>query len=453
MEEINSIFKRELSINFFHKTDVMSEPNVEFEKKQFKERIFEILFAGEDEYIPGFVIDNIPSLLRDCCGVFNERREKDVFLTGALVALGGSFHNLYAYNEVDRKNVSPNLVAFIVAPPASGKRALEYSKKLIYGIRDTFQSVKKRKLIIPANNSAAGLLQLMYENEGAGVIIESEIDTLLNAQKQEWGKNSDIIRNSFDNENYSMYRKLDKEYIEIEKPKLSIALSGTENQFKELMVSVENGLFSRGCYYFFEDNQPTLKSFGRLNTELNIDDQFARFAKIANDYYEQLCSYEKVQVRFTELQLRQIQATLQEYYDYVYEENKELEANVKRAFTIALKISTILEALSRVETGTMKEDNECMDNSLKVGMLLTATYLSHSLLALEAVGGQKKLSAHSDNFTRLYQSLPKEFLKTEVIEKAISMRMSQRTAYNAIKFFRDKNWIELNIEGKFKKIK
>ena len=144
------------------------------------------------DYIPDYVYERLPKLLKDSCNIFTEKREQDVFLTGALSVLGGCFHNAYAYNTVDKKGISPNLFAFIVAPPASGKRALNYSKKVAASIESAFRAKKfaekipKAMFIIPANISSAGLIQVLNENEGVGIMVESEIDTLVNATKQEW---------------------------------------------------------------------------------------------------------------------------------------------------------------------------------------------------------------------------------------------------------------------------
>lgn len=57
----------------------------------------------EEDFIPQSVYDELPSLLKDACNMFNDKHEKDIFLLGALAALGGAFHNLYAYNDVDKK--------------------------------------------------------------------------------------------------------------------------------------------------------------------------------------------------------------------------------------------------------------------------------------------------------------------------------------------------------------
>ena len=191
------------------------------------------LAKKEDDLISESVYEHLPLLLKETCEIFNDDHERDIFLLGTLSALSGCLHNLFAYNDEDKKGVAPNLLTFIVAPPASGKGALKYSKRLLSEIKKTFASnntelgsKESGKLQIPANVSSAGLIQLLQKNKGVGVMIESEIDTLVNANKQDWGNYSDVLRNAFENESASLYRKTDKEHAEIENLKVSLAISG-----------------------------------------------------------------------------------------------------------------------------------------------------------------------------------------------------------------------------------
>lgn len=323
------------------------------------------------DYIPDSVYKNLPEILKESSNIFTDRYEKDVFLLGALGVLSGCFHNLYATNAVDKKNVAVNLLIFIIAPPASGKGVLKYSKKLVDEIKNTFAVSSKvlgskntGKLLIPANSSASGLIQLLRQNNGVGIMIESEIDTLVNANKQDWGNYSDILRNSFENERVSLYRKTEKEYIELDNLKLALAISGTPGQFKTLMSSVENGLFSRGCYYLFDNTGSSLTCFGRMNSTKNIDVHFADFAKIANDYYNLHLSHDKIEVSFNQQQLTEIQTRLNSEFQRIVI-FPELKANIKRSFTIALKIASLLTFLKECESGKITDKIDCSDIALK----------------------------------------------------------------------------------------
>ena len=103
----------------------------------------------------------------------------------------------------------------------------------------------EKMLFLPANNSSSGMFQLLENNEGKGLIFETEADTLTGTFKQDYGDYSDGFRKAFQHETISYYRKTDSEYVEIKKPKLSTVLTGTPKQVFSLFPNAENGLFSR----------------------------------------------------------------------------------------------------------------------------------------------------------------------------------------------------------------
>lgn len=411
-----------------------------------------------NDFIDQFVYDNLPKLLKDSCKVFNDRNEKDVFLLGAVSVLGGCFHNLFAYNDVDKKKVAANLLTFIVAPPASGKGALKYSRKLAEEIKNTFAVNSKAlgskttsKLFVPANSSASGLIQLLKQNNGVGIIIESEIDTLVNANKQDWGNYSDTLRNAFENESASLYRKTEKEYIDLDNLKMSMAISGTPGQFKTLMLSVENGLFSRGCYYVFDNSSSPLACFGRMNNKVGkgLDEQFADFANIANGYYNQHLQYDKIEVVFNEQQLKEIQTSLQVEFNRVIS-IPELRANINRSFTIALKIASLLTFLQECESGSITDKINCSDTALKTAISLMLTNLNHSYKAYELLPKKNK-AALKVNEQRFYFELPGEFTRSEAIPIARNIGIGERTMDSYLRVFKDKGLVEVYGKGNYKK--
>lgn len=428
------------------------------EKPKLFNSIIEKLAAYEGDTIPDWIYDNLPSLLKDSCGVFNDKYERDIFLTGTLAVFGGCFHNLYAYNEPDKRKVATNLLSIIVGPPASGKGSLNYSRKMARVIKDTFAANSKKfgqrsgnKIFIPGNISSSGMIQLLSKNKGIGIMVESEIDTIVNANRQEWGNYSEIIRKSYENEEYTMYRKGKEksEYYDIESLKLSIAISGTSNQFKQLIYSSENGLFSRGTYYVFEPMEEKFKFTGRMNSDTNIDDKFARFAGIANDYYELHLRFNEIRVSFTKEQLDKIGDILQTIKDN-QDDNFDLEPNIKRAFVMAQKIATMLMFLSECESGSMQDILPCSEQSLDTAIQLTATYIAHAYSAYELLPAKASVSL-SDSQQRLLQLLPEEFTRNEGVQIGIENGLSQRTVYYAIEALEKKGLIKLHSNGKYKK--
>src|SRR5690606_14575639 len=91
--------------------------------------------------------------------------------------------------------------------------------------------------------------QLLADNGGQGLILETEGDTLAQTFKTDYGNYSDGFRKAFHHETISYFRRTDREYVDIENPKVSAALSGTPSQVGSLIHTCENGLFSRFMFY------------------------------------------------------------------------------------------------------------------------------------------------------------------------------------------------------------
>jgi len=108
-------------------------------------------------------------------------------------------------------------------------------------------------LFIPADCSQAMMMQILQDNDGSGIICETEADAMSGANKQDWGNYSHIMRAAFHHEKISAARKTNRELLEIKHPQLAVALSGTPAQVPKLIASAEDGLFSRFLFYAFKN--------------------------------------------------------------------------------------------------------------------------------------------------------------------------------------------------------
>jgi len=84
-------------------------------------------------YIPENIYDVLPPTLKEACNVF-KGRERDVLFTSALTVISGGLYNVSGLYANDK--VFPNLFSIIIAPPASGKGVMKYSRQLGYCSHD-----------------------------------------------------------------------------------------------------------------------------------------------------------------------------------------------------------------------------------------------------------------------------------------------------------------------------
>ena len=206
------------------------------------------------------------------CGETNAQR--DALLLGALTVLGASLNRLVR-SLYGRKYIYPCLQTFVVAPPASGKGALTWVRKLVEPIHGrmmdeyhrAMELYKQEKLafeqagrnkteinmpelppmkmfLIAGNNSATGMLENLMDAGGVGLMCESEADTVSTAIGTDYGHWSDTLRKAFDHDRLSFNRRTNHEYREISQTYLSVLLSGTPAQVK---TDFSAGRFSTPC--------------------------------------------------------------------------------------------------------------------------------------------------------------------------------------------------------------
>ena len=163
--------------------------------------------------------------------------QKDILLLGGITVLGATLNKSIRISY-GRKFYYPCLQTFIVAPPASGKGALAWTRRLAEPIHEAmmanyrqrhkayreeksrWDSLGKKKsdtpepempplkmFLIAGNNSGTGVLENLIEADGIGLICECPASYL------------------------------------------SVLLSGTPAQVRPLIPSAENGLFSRQLFY------------------------------------------------------------------------------------------------------------------------------------------------------------------------------------------------------------
>lgn len=85
-------------------------------------------------------------------------------------------------------------------------------------------------LIIPANSSASAFIKTLAYNNSTGLMFETEGDTLSQILKSDYGNYSDTLRKAFHHEPVSLCRRKDREFLEVDCPKLSVVLAGTPGQ-------------------------------------------------------------------------------------------------------------------------------------------------------------------------------------------------------------------------------
>lgn len=483
---VNSAYKNQSAdfAKFAKFANLQTDETVTKKDSVLKPVIEEEDYLKTTPIIPQSVYDNLPPILFESCQAFKEPREKDVFLTGALAIISGCLPNvsgLYGGSVV-----YPSLFSFILAPAASGKGALKFAKALADKYHDEVLACSKEEkkrydenleaykmlkakgkleegqampmapkfkvVFIPANTSNAKIMQHLDWNDGRGIICETEADTLGQTFKNEWGSYSDMLRKSFHHEKISKSIKTDGEFIEVNNPQLSIALSGTPKQVFNIIASAEDGLFSRFTFYVFKTDAVWLDPSPKGNP-INLTDYFKTQS---NEVFKMVEYYERDEMilLLTDEQWDKFNPAFSSYLQQINTfVSEDALSVVKRLGLILYRFCMIFTAIRKFKSNDYHKEVFCSDLDFDTALTLIQVYLQHSIIMFENLPkqGEQGPFKSGENKKLFYDALPNEFQRKEAIEIAVNFNIKERTADNFLKACLGKYLIKSDT-GIYKKI-
>jgi hypothetical protein len=297
--------------------------------------------------------------------------------------------------------------------------------------------VPQTMLFMPANSSSTALYQTLHDCGGSGLIFETEADTLATSLKQDYGNFSDGLRKAFHHETISYNRRKEREYVEIQNPRLSVVLAGTPRQIRNLIPDAENGLFSRFIMY-------------RAELKMEWEDVFAEHAMSDDDYYNALGSqFYALYSRLKALDYKLIFKLSLEQRTKFNEmfENWQLEAfdthgagitpSVRRMGLIAYRMAMILSVLRLDPQGTMPSTLMCTDTDFAFALDSVGILIDHmaEIYAELPSADEVEVSEPVPLAINLFDALPNAFDRKQYIGVAADMYISAPTADRYIKDF------------------
>jgi hypothetical protein len=434
----------------------------------------------EEMVTPTFPVElfkKLPQFISAPLKLFAKGRDADVFLMGMLGVLSNCMPKIGGL--YDNKLISANLYVVVSAPASSGKGNLIWARKLANEFvkilknkyakelenyecelqkylaekKENADAIKptkplKSKFIIAGNISSAAIMSAINANNHFGLIFETEADSLVNTlNNKEWGGFSDVLRKAFHNECISSSRKKDDEDIEIERPYLSMVLSGTPNQITRLVSSIENGFFSRILFYDFP-NVNVWKDVFEEKSE-NLEKYFEDYAinlevVLAPYFYDKAENNDDVVLfEFTEKQkvlFNEWFATKQTVLSHIY--GDDFIASVRRLGVCFFRIAMILAVMRHIEN--YEEDIQlykkakkitCSDIDYNNAEMIINTLIYHTIKIYTQVKATKRNKFSKAKKELLLDKLPTEFNRAKAMELASFIGIKEKTAENYIAQF------------------
>ena len=416
--------------------------------------------------------EQLPDILKRVVADSVSDVDADLLILGSLTVFSACLPNVYGV--YDRREVFSNLFLYVTARASAGKGRLSLCRHLVAPLhrelreqyrksmekykQDQLQYVLNKKkgdasepveppfltLFIPANSTATVVYQTLSQNDGVGLLFETEGDTLANAFNSDLGNYSDGFRKAFHHETISYLRKKDREYVEITKPKFSAILSGTPQQVFNLIPSAENGLFSRFIFYVMPTEIVWHDMFSADN-DTTADDLFKEIGK---DFYEfhKLLSAQSIRFTLTLDQQRQFNGFFSSTQaDYAVMYGDDIIASVRRLGLILFRFAMILTVLRRMDAGTFplpvgNEDGQrqeavlsCADADFATALAMVKVLLQHSAAVFQTLPRHDfyKPRGHrvtSDRRQAFFEALPDAFGRAAYLKAAASLGITEKTA-------------------------
>ena len=419
---------------------------------------------------PDEVYADLPNLLQLVTEKSISAEDKDLLLLGSMVVVSACLPNIYGiYAE---RNVFPNLFLFVTAQASAGKGRLTLCRKLVEPIHRKLREQAKiayqeyqcklteyaaaknkaeverpveppmRMLIIPANNSSTGLFQILNDNQGIGLIFETEGDTLAQTFKSEHGNYSDGFRKAFHHETISYNRRKDREFVELETPRLSALLSGTPKQVSTLIPNAENGLFSRFIFYFL-NIQPIWNDVFAGNSDQTLDSYFIMLGNQFHDLYKFLqSSNEPMRFCLTSNQQQSFNTYFsQTQNQYLYLCGLDYLATVRRLGLITFRMAMILTALRIMDNGELQSPLVCSDVDFKTALSMVKVLVQHAARVYQQLPADAVKATIPNQKQQFLDALPAEFSRQIYLNAAGLLGIPPKTAEKHIKRFTDNGLI------------
>jgi hypothetical protein len=434
------------------------------EFKETKETEDLPILDNQAQLLSDTLFPQLPQFLQKITNVSSSKEERDLLLLGSMVTLSACFPKLYGI--YDGNKVFANLFLFITAPASAGKGRLVHCKQLVNPIHKKKREESKllrqkyeaelqdfnrnkgkdknavkplpppeKMLFIPANNSATGAFQLLNDNEGRGLIFETEGDTLSQAFKSDYGNYSDGFRKAFHHETISYYRRTDREFVEIEKPCISCLLSGTPKQISALIPNAENGLFSRFMFYYM-NIKPSWKNVFEKKTENGLGEYFDELACEFHLFYEALLKQDIIKFELTEEQENRFNNSFEAIQNtYLAIQSMEYMATVRRLGVVTFRIAMIFTILRTFENGDTTSPLICDDVDFNNALDITKTLVKHASIVFSELPEDRPLSLKKNLKEQFLDKLPKFFNRQEYLEIAKDLDIADKTAEGYISKF------------------
>ena len=283
----------------------------------------------------------------------------------------------------------------------------------------------------------------LRDNGALGAVINvTEINTLVSLMGQDYGKLDDVLCAAAHHEDISSSFKVDGAPIFVSKPRLGMCITGTPDQLVMLIVTLENGLYSRFAF-LTAPSEWEWRSAAPIEGEMEYRLYYLDLGKEVLEMHNTLID-SPTEVTFKPAQWEEHTMRFTELLKGVAVEGEDSPgAIVKRHGLLAMRLASIFTTLRKQEDHWYAKEVICTDEDFHTAMSMVEVLIEHSLLLASSLPGVKLKSRPLQKFHRVHSVLDRlrnPFTYSEFIKEAMDEQVSESTA---------KRWLKRALAGDF----
>ena len=417
-------------------------------------------------------MQNLPEPIQRMLTLATTPEEQDILLMSTLTAASACMPNLYFRYGPTGKRYFANLQCFILAASASGKGIANQALDMIRIID------KQYPLLISGDSTLAAWYKALAERNGCGYMHESEGSVITDIWRTAAANYNTALRKAAEHEPISRNRCTGAS--EIPCPRLSMLLTGTFNQYRALVPSVENGYFSRLLTLCIRETHPFNKRYVSAPAMQSAVPQ--QVGQQLLRVYEQLTKAGETEWSLTDAQKERLGEHLESEYGTLIELlGDNFHSAVVRMAVQIERIAMVLTAM-RMDEGQRTKSKEgteynsaltnegmsglnpdamdkvilCADEDFETAEMIGNKLLLHMAAAYRMIEGDKQDLVPKikplDQRKVLFEQLPKEYAHKVLITEAKAQGISPRTAYRWNEKWLSDGFVEKAQYGIYKKV-
>lgn len=371
-------------------------------------------------------MQNLPTILQNMLSLASTPEEQDIVLMSTLAAASACVPNLYFRYGPTGKRYYANLQAFILAASASGKGIANQALEMVRVVDEQYP------MLIAGDSTLSAWYKALEERGGCGYMHESEGSVITDIWKTAAANYNTALRKAAEHEAISRNRCYGASVIT--SPRLSMLLTGTFNQYRALVPSVENGYFSRLLTLVIRETHPFDKRYVRATGGQSVVPKQAGQAMLK--IYEQLDSGGEREWSLTEEQKTRLGEHLEaEYATLISLLGDNFHSVVVRMAIQIERIAMILTAMRKLSSIASELNSDiltCSDDDYTTAELIGNRLLLHMTAAYRMIDGESQELVPEikplDQRKVLFAQLKSEYSHKDLADEALRQGISKRTA-------------------------